>query len=218
MSDVTFERLESGGTKAWLRMGIALPVGAGVAFGLFVIMTILIATGEAAIQEEVTGTSIDFIRVRRDESSQSMDRNLPDRMPPPAAPPPPPMQQSASLRPDAGGIGIPVPQMNTDTQLGGLNLSAPTDGDIMPLVRVNPQYPPRAASQGIEGWVLFELTIGSEGNVVDAIVIDSENGRMFERNARRAIMRWRYRPKIEDGVAVPRYGVRQIITFVMADE
>lgn len=70
---------------SWLRLAIAIPVGAAITFSLFILMTILIATGEKAFDEKDKGPSIDFVRVKRDERSDTLDRRLPQKLPPPVA-------------------------------------------------------------------------------------------------------------------------------------
>ena len=74
-------------------------------------------------------------------------------------------------------------------------------------MRIDPEYPPRAQQQRIEGWVLVEFTISPVGTVQDAKVIDSKPPQVFDRAMLQAIRRWRYNPKIEDGVPVARRGV-----------
>lgn len=198
---------------SWFRIALAIPVGALVTFGLFTLMTILIATGEKAYKDLSDSQSINFVRVKRDESSQAQERDRPQQLPPPAAPPPPPMQQTAALKPSNSGVAMPIPEVASGVGMGGFNLSAPTDGDIMPLVRVAPQYPQRAASQEIEGWVRLMLTIAADGSVAEAVIDDSDPKRIFDRAARRAALKWKYKPKIEDGIAVVRTGVYTTITF-----
>ncbi len=57
----------------------------------------------------------------------------------------------------------------------GLTWAAPSsDSDIIPLVRVLPQYPPQAMSRGIEGWVIVEFTISAAGTVKDPVVLESD--------------------------------------------
>ncbi len=97
--------------------------------------------------------------------------------------------------------------------LGG----APSDSDVIPLVRVLPQYPPRAASRGIEGWVIVEFTISAAGTVKDPVVVDSHPSAIFNRAMLRAIRKWKYKPKIVDGVAVERIGVRVRQNFELED-
>ncbi|HEU4427282.1 MAG TPA: energy transducer TonB, partial [Myxococcota bacterium] len=90
-----------------------------------------------------------------------------------------------------------------------------SDRDIMPLVRINPDYPPRAQSRGVEGWVLIQFTITAAGTVRDAKVIDASPKGYFEEAALKAISRWRYNPKVQEGVAVERVGVQVKLSFNM---
>ena len=87
------------------------------------------------------------------------------------------------------------------------------DRDVVPLVRVDPEYPPRARQQGIEGWVEVEFTISPVGTVQDAVVIASKPSFVFDRAALRAIRKWRYNPKVENGVAIARPGIQVRLRF-----
>ena len=79
-------------------------------------------------------------------------------------------------------------------------LTRPT-GDASPIVRINPKYPTSAARDGIEGWVQLSFNISPTGEVIDATVVNAKPKRIFDREALRAIKRWKYRPKIIEGVA-----------------
>jgi protein TonB len=68
-------------------------------------------------------------------------------------------------------------------------------------VRINPKYPTTAARDGIEGWVQLSFNISPTGEVIDAVVLNAEPKRIFNREALRAIKRWKYRPKVIEGVA-----------------
>ena len=87
----------------------------------------------------------------------------------------------------------------------------------MPLVRINPDYPSRALSSGIEGWVLVQFTITATGAVRDPVVVDSEPPKIFDAAALKAVARWRYNPKVEGGVAVERVGVQTTIRFMIEE-
>ena len=184
-----------------------------VTIALFWLMNYLITHGMEAITEEVAGDAIDFTRVDRDESVNTKDRDLPDRPDKPdVPPPPPPMNLSANTAPDSGGVNINAPALyNLNLDRSGLN--APTDGDAIPLVRVPPQYPQRANSRGIEGWVQLEFTITESGAVTDIVVVAAEPSGYFERAASRALSRWKYKPKIIDGRPARRYNNQVVITF-----
>lgn len=99
----------------------------------------------------------------------------------------------------------------------GPNRHRPTlhqaDSDAVPLVRVPPRYPERALARGVEGRVLVEFTITRSGQVRDARVIAAEPTSIFDEAALRAVRQWRYAPKVVNGVAVERPGVRISIPF-----
>ena len=85
---------------------------------------------------------------------------------------------------------------------------------MIPIVRINPQYPRDALMAGTEGFVEIEFTIMENGTVANAEVIRSEPRRIFNRAALRAIYRWKFKPRIIDGVPVQRRA-RQTIEFNM---
>ena len=139
---------------------------------------------------------------------------MPEKTKPEEEPPPPTLDLVRPARPDQalGTMSISVGhEIDIDA---GLDLGMlASDQDIVPIVRVNPQYPIRAADRGIEGWVEVEFTISAAGTVKDAVVIAFHPASVFNRSALRAIRKWKYSPKIEDGVAVERTGVKVRLNF-----
>ena len=87
--------------------------------------------------------------------------------------------------------------------------------DAVPLVRVDPEYPPRARQRGIEGYVDLTFTIGPTGSVQQASVLGANPVGVFEEAALRAVKRWRYNPKVENGVPVARPGVKVRLRFTL---
>jgi periplasmic protein TonB len=87
------------------------------------------------------------------------------------------------------------------------------DRDVVPLVRIDPSYPPRAEANGIQGWVQVRFTVTAAGTVRDAIVVGSEPARVFDEAALEAVARWRYNPRVDGGVAVERVGIETVIRF-----
>jgi protein TonB len=94
-----------------------------------------------------------------------------------------------------------------------MTMTAGSDRDVIPLVRINPDYPPSALRRELEGWVQVQFTITPAGSVQDAIVVDAEPKDVFDEAALKAIVRWRYNPKVENGAAVERVGVQTRIVF-----
>lgn len=195
-------------------MGVVL-LAAGVTIGLFLVMKVLVTGQEYKIEEELASIGIDFVRVERDEESQTKDRALkrPSKVEPEEPPPPPKLPQPNRPNVDKASMSADMGAFD----LAGLNLNAPVDGDTLAIVRVLPRYPSRALSRGIEGWVLLEFAIDELGLAVNPVVIESEPPGIFDRAATSAVKRWKYRPMIEDGRPRMRPGVRQLISFEIAE-
>lgn len=87
------------------------------------------------------------------------------------------------------------------------------DREVIPIVRIAPDYPPKPLLDQIEGWVKVQFTITPSGTVHDAFVVDSSPKNVFDAAALNSIARWRYNPKVEDGVPVERVGVQTVIRF-----
>ena len=195
------------------RYAIAITVAGGITFSLFFLMQFLISA-ELGWTESVKGPVIEFVRLVKDSDLETRKRRLPDRTAPDEPPPPPQIDFSKTARPDQE-VGNAIPIFDRDVNLaGGLDLGAPpTDTDVIPLVRVNPQYPATAQSRGIEGWVQIRFTITAAGTVRDPVVVAAQPPRIFDRAALRAIRKWKYNPKIDDGKAVERPGVKVRLDF-----
>jgi protein TonB len=105
----------------------------------------------------------------------------------------------------------------TLTKVGGIErgggIQMGIDRDVIPLVRIDPTYPPREEARGVEGWVIVQFTVTATGVVRDAVVIESEPKSVFDEAALEAIGRWRYNPRVDRGVAVDRVGLRTLIRF-----
>ncbi|MBO9491366.1 energy transducer TonB [Endozoicomonas sp. G2_1] len=68
--------------------------------------------------------------------------------------------------------------------------------------RVEPKYPMSSAKNGHEGWVVVSYVIEPDGKTSNAIIEASSGGKGFEREALKAIRKWRYTPATEDGQAI----------------
>ena len=90
------------------------------------------------------------------------------------------------------------------------------EGDYLPIVRVAPVYPARAQSRGLEGYVDMSFTVTATGTVIDPIVVFSTSG-LFERAASRAVLKFKYKPRVVDGIPVNVPGVKTRITFKMEE-
>ena len=95
-------------------------------------------------------------------------------------------------------------------QLGGKGVGGMFDGDLLPLQRIPPQYPRDAARSGITGWVQLEVLVNADGSVRSAKVLDAKPRGIFEASAVQAVMRWKFKPKIQDGKPIEQRGAQKI--------
>jgi protein TonB len=119
------------------------------------------------------------------------------------------------LPPTVGASGAALSGLSFGGGGGGRGggMAAAADRDVVPLVRIEPDYPARAAQRGIEGYAVVQFTITPAGTVKDPIVIDAEPDGVFDSAAVAAVSRWKYNPKMEGGVAVERRGIRVKLAF-----
>ena len=196
-----------------LRMLSSTLLAVGITFGLFWVMQALIGA-EGKLDEGGKVRVVDFVRLKREEATEEKKRELPKKKEQEEPPPPPDLNLSQNTNPDSD-LGDSLAIAASDIDLGG----APSlgtgsgDTDIVPLVRVEPIYPQRAQQRGIEGWVEMEFTITPAGTVASPRVIGNHPSSIFDRAALKAIRKWKYNPKIEDGKAVPRPGVKVRLAF-----
>lgn len=59
---------------------------------------------------------------------------------------------------------------------------------------VRPDYPQDALITGAEGWVNVSMSVTPAGDVRDPRVVESSNGRLFDRAALSAVRKWKYEP------------------------
>jgi protein TonB len=179
-------------------------------------MHLLIEFGESAITEEKERHTLEFVRIKRNENLNTEDIT-PEKPPkPPEVPPEIPPQDMDSVDPNAPTINIPPPTVATNIDIGGPGSMNIAEGDYLPIVRVAPVYPARALSRGIEGYVDMSFTVTTSGTVKDPIVQFSTSS-LFDRAATRAVLKFKYKPRVVDGQPVEVSGVKTRITFKIED-
>ncbi|WP_299072565.1 energy transducer TonB [uncultured Paraglaciecola sp.] len=196
------------------RLIVSIFVGGVIAFALFVLMAELISNSGRPVEKGPEATVIDIVMSTPDDATQ-----LRKRVPPPPPPPPKQPPKIEPVEPDVAevntdGLGFSMPTVD----VGGASVSigsvgAMRDGDATPIVRIEPKYPVQAARDGKEGWVKLSFTINEVGGVEDVKVIEADPKRVFDREARRALGKWKYKPKIEDGKPMKQYGLTVQLDF-----
>jgi len=198
------------------RYVFAVVAGSLVTLSLLFIMHLLIEFGESALSTPRDRHTLEFVRIKRDENLNTEDIT-PEKPPkPPEVPPDIPPQDMDNIDPNAPTINIAPPSVASIVDIGGPGVMNIAEGDYLPIVRVAPIYPARALSRGVEGYVDMSFTVTATGTVKDAIVMFSTSS-LFDRAATRAVLKFKYKPRVVDGQPVEVVGVKTRITFKIED-
>ena len=201
-----------------VRLVIGVPIAALVTVVLFVIMYNLIVPDAVEIEEAGDDLRISINEEVAEVEARRRDTTIDDvdQIDPP--PPPPQIERQAAEQPTEGLDTIvgQIPEFDTP-QLASDSVSfSVSDRDAQPLVRIEPQYPPRAAERGVEGTCAVRFDVTPDGTPTNVTIMSCSSS-MFERASIRAVERWRYNPKVENGVPVARRGVETQFNFELAD-
>ena len=195
----------------------SLLLGVAVTLVLFFIMQALIDSGDQAYRSDSDGQIMELVRIKDDESLSLKDRRKPKKPEPPKEPPPPPkMIVEKQVKPTMNKVKIDIPNIDLPTIAGGGPFlgnwagNPLAEGDVLPIVRIDPQWPREALVEGIEGYVIVEVIIAADGSVASAVVVESVPRRLFDRNVIRAVLKWKFKPRIINGVAVERRAIQRL--------
>ena len=165
----------------------SLLLGVAVTLVLFFIMQALIDSGDQAYRSDSDGQIMEFVRIKDDESLSLKDRRKPKKPAPPKEPPPPPkMIVEKQVKPTMNKVKIDIPNIDLPTIAGGGPFlgnwagNPLAEGDVLPIVRIDPQWPREALVEGIEGYVIVEVIIAADGSVASAVVVESVPRRLFD--------------------------------------
>lgn len=147
---------------------------------------------------------------------------------------PPPIvarEDEPPVRPVERQLPPPVNQFESPEvviDIDGMNLGDPiviakppitgtfgVGGQMVPFIKITPQYPTAAASKGVEGYVdvMFDVTeLGSTDNIR---IIGYVPSTVFNKSVIKAVKGWKYKPNEIDGVAVKTFDVKDRIRFAM---
>jgi len=203
-----------------VRLLLALVVGATVSFGLFYFMAFLIASGENRNKEQIEEIKVEIFTTPPESTAQVKTRVPPPPPPPPQEPPKAPEPEPDNNDVDTDGFQMSGPSVNIAND--GISLTGPTsigqDGDAQPIVRIEPKYPMVAQRNGTEGWVRLSFSIDEVGGVTDIEIVEAKPKRVFNRAAKRALKRWKYKPKIVDGKPIKQTGLTVQLDFTMEND
>lgn len=194
------------------RFPCAVFASAAVTLGLFLLMNELVSFSSQREQQARAPSDVFFAR-------------LPPEPPPP---PQPPVQAFDALKapvevlPNAVPVdriqslpvppGAPVPHPGPPNAT--LDEPGAPDGPLVAIVRVEPAYPASAAARDLEGYVIVRYDVAADGRVRNVTVVESSH-RLFEASAIAAAKRFRFKPRVVDGVARESQGLQNRFTYRM---
>jgi len=209
-----------------------------IVIGSFILMLVMIFPPKNKADESALQIGRFMPKLQQESSDPSRSRQQMPEKPVEPQPETPPVQQAPQppRTPPMATLDLAVPQLSSSISvaaastpsLQGLTAqaaapaapsapaasaahSAPSnDAEVIPLNDVLPVYPDRARRRGIEGYVKLAFTITADGKVENVRVLESSPANVFDREARRAAVRWRFSPRSEDGRLVAREAVKTL--------
>lgn len=199
-----------------IRWLVSLGLASAVTIALFYFMQALIATGGDLEQRvnvvrivDATMPEIVMEVVREVERPEEIEQL---EQPPPDVP-----DRNINMDGDNNlNISREVVNVDLDLNIGNAGLGA-TDGEMLPLVNIQPTYPTRAAQRGIEGWAQVSFTVTETGGVRDVFVVDAEPAGMFDQASIRAAERFRFQPRVVNGQPVEVPNVQYVFRFQLEE-
>ncbi|MEZ9953264.1 energy transducer TonB [Vibrio splendidus] len=204
-----------------IRLFVALPLAGALGLALFSFMAWMVDNGHQRSPDNSETLSFNMVMVEQEQEVQRRQRAVPEK---PEIPEPPPEAKTSQSQAEVTPLNSmsSLPSLDLNTSVDGLAINAPTFSDFgsnqqaMPLYRVEPRYPAKALKRGAEGHVIMSFTIDETGRPVDIQVTDANPRRMFEREAMRALKKWKYQPKVVDGKAIAQVGQTVKLEFKLA--
>jgi protein TonB len=209
---------------AWLRFPVAFLASCLITLALFTTLRALISV-RAETSEQLALSKVEFVRLKRSVEIEEKKREKVERAKPEQELVTPTLavakDEGFDLDLDveaiAAGLGAEFGSAGGGggDGRGALAFNAGlADRDPLPLVRVEPEYPPQARQRRLEGWVQVQFTISTGGSVKDSVVVKSSHS-LFERNALQAVSKWKYQPQLKGGKPTEAPGQQVVLRFKM---
>ena len=165
---------------------------------------------------------VDFVRLKRETPPPEVKERIP---------PPPKTEQgltprmdvpipSSIPRPAVDELSVPAPNIGIpmhiagDPYIGKLAPGGEENREPIPLVRIQPLYPPHARDQRIEGVVRVAFTVDIDGSVKNPVIVSSKPTEIFDYAVLSAIRHWKFEAKVVDGKPTP-WSAQQTVAFRM---
>jgi protein TonB len=213
------------------RISLAALAGVGFSLALFYLMALMIKPSGDPRGDKRDDIVISFTRTKDASQTERRDRTPPEKPSDIKEDLPQPKmnvsqnQEAPKADFEAPKAGLNISASDLGQGLGGLGVAVggggagagTGDAAPTPLVRIEPQYPRQAAMSGQEGWVQLRFDISATGEVQNVEVMKSQPARIFDSAARAAVLKWKYRPQMQDGKPVERKQVMVQLDFKLQE-
>lgn len=207
-----------------VRLILSFAIGLLITLSLFYVMNMMISSSDGVSSGYSDDNLIRFIRLKTETDTRHKKRIKLDK---PEENKQAPVKPKVSLKNDVVKSDIkmdfPVLKSNSLSFFGSPSIGEIAtqgkelaDGVLVPLTRIAPQYPRKAARKKIEGWVKVEFSVLDDGTVVNINVLDAKPRRIFNRAAIRAISKWKFKPLGKQSNIEKRFN--QIIEFKLNND
>jgi protein TonB len=86
------------------------------------------------------------------------------------------------------------------------------------ILKVAPKFPTKPYhTENLEGWVKLQFDVTELGVVTNIIVLESSPSRVFDLSAKKALAKWRYKPKVVNTKPVISKGLMETIEFKLTE-
>lgn len=189
----------------------AIASGTGITLALFYVMQALISLQPAVASVPRDPTLLPWVRIPPPEEQPiSPWERKPERIDDPPPLPEPVDHETGSEQTLAVPGAAPAGPSGPGTAI----TFGMSDGVLVNMIRTRPVYPAAAIARELEGHVIVQFDVMANGTVTNVTVIESSD-RIFEKSAKDAAKRFRYRARVIDGVPEPTYGVRYRFRYRM---
>jgi protein TonB len=187
------------------------PAGLCMTAALLWVMQLLIASGQEAQTRPRPRIELGWIFVAPQEVV--VDDPPPVKPPPPKTPPRDERRQTTSQH--AIGVPLPSPPPPVQPTYDSADFGQ-SNAPLVDVMYVRPIYPVDAAARGLEGFVTVQFDVTELGTVTNVVVLESSH-RVFEKPAREAALRSKFRPRVVDGTAMATANIVRRYRFELDD-
>lgn len=201
-----------------MKMIISILSALVVTAGLLFLMSLLIKDDREAVVDEPPVVTIDTVTLPKEEPEPERTEVEPPK-PPAIEPTPEPSgevietSEIDSVIEEWSSVD-PAIETSLPRGFGELPQMALTqESEAMPLYRSQPNYPMLAQQKGLEGWVLLKYDVDTGGTLSNIVVVNSEPKRIFDREAIKALKKWKFKPAMTNGQPIASAGQTVKIEF-----